>query len=99
MRFRCRPTCERPRMRLPIPIIVAAVAVALSGCSGTQAQPQQSPASEVTQAKVSTEPVFLWSMASADDSLTGSVLGEFHPGDVSLAPYRDDMLRRGSIGA
>ena len=64
-----------------------------------QAQPQQLPASEVTQAKVSTEPVFLWSMASADDSLTGSVLGEFHPGDVSLAPYRDDMLRRGSIGA
>jgi hypothetical protein len=53
-------------MRTPIPAIVAALV--LTACASTKPQPQQSPVVEVAS---SNEPVFLWSMASADGSLAG----------------------------
>ena len=53
-------------MRTPIPAIVAALV--LTACASTQNQPE--PSSTVKVA-TSNEPVFLWSMASADGSLTG----------------------------
>ena len=53
-------------MRTPIPAIVAALV--LTACANTQTQPEPSPTVEIAMFN---EPVFLWSMASADGSLTG----------------------------